>query len=74
MSGATVSVAGHTLLRAHKLGWSLRFSGVVLLSLVVHVRHLEMVLERGQRLLSPVLQLRVISAPGIALEERDCLL
>src|SRR5437868_6054543 len=38
------------------------------------LRHFQVMLERGQRLPGPVLQLRIVAAAGVALEQRHCVL
>ena len=46
-----------------------------LLALLVQVlRHLEMMLQGGKSLASPILQFRIIAAFGVTLEQRRCVL
>jgi hypothetical protein len=46
-----------------------------LLTVLVHIlRHLKMVLQGGQCFAGPILELRIIAALGIALEERSRIL
>jgi hypothetical protein len=46
-----------------------------LLPVLIHVlRHLEMMLQGGKSLASPILQFRIIAAFGVTLEQRRCVL
>ena len=62
----TLSLSARSILRCH--------NGDRLLLLAEVLCHFEMVLKRWKRLLGPILQLGILTAPGIALEQRHRIL